>query len=638
MISKSFTLRVLSVGFLLLALPLLVDSFIFFQNSYYDSIKDGEKALQAEATERTAGLLRIQPVKPIYLKELAYILQLSDKLENSQTTTLNQSLKNITETGTGFDLFVLQKEEKALYKFVASTSNISPEDYFLSFRLLEKSLTQGGEGTFIRYAYSKEKKRYVPYVYTALEIKSEKTQASLGLIMAVADIENQLSALIEKADVAETILFAFLNFEGIVIAATDPNLRGQYFGSLTPERRKEIMMSGQFGTNQMALEPLTVVRTNNLPFFEFIFEDQVQIAYRAYAPIGEISLVSYSPKEAFFGVAVGHFLLVYTIYGIVLVLGGGVSYWVSLWISRPLKHLTYMMEQVRAGNLEARFKEEPLGFDINLLGMHFNHTLDNLLENIQHAENERVKIETYQKELEIARQVQQSLLPKVVPVIIGAELSGTHLPAEAVGGAYFGYHAKKSQSQEDVVMISVAEASKEGMPSCLYALSARGLFRTYATLHDDVGQILSLANHEVIGAQEMGMYLKIFYGMYRADSKILSYCACGYAPGCVKKANGEIISFVSSGPAIGLNVSTNYTQSEMQLDSGDYVIIYSEGFLEALSTGQQHYDQETLHNYIQEQAWESAQSCVESLSAEVSEFSGSITRKKEIIIVALKVL
>jgi len=637
MIKQSFTLRVLVISFLVLALPLLIDSFIFFQNSYYDAIKDAKMDLREAANFRTFTLTEIQPVKQVLLRELDYLLELSTSKEDLDSEKMSRELAEIAHIGGNFQIFILNLGKDDEYQIVASSMHTFIDTTFTSYLKLAH-IIEVGEGTFVRYIYSHEEERFIPFVFVARVIKSSKTSKPIGVIMVTADIEDQLSSVLAVDQKRDSIKFAVLNADGIVFASTDRHLTGKYFDPLSPERRKEIITSNQMGTSSLPLSSIPVIKGDDPPFFEFIFDEQVQIAYRAYISDFGISVIAYSPKEEFFGKAVRHFLLIYSVYGLILVVGGGVTYWLSLWISRPLRQLSYLMGEVSMGNLDVRFEKEPLGFEINILGEIFNNTLVTLLENIQHAEDERVKKETYQRELAIGRQVQRSLLPSRVPEITGAEVAGTYLPALEVGGDFYGYIPRPSKSGEETLVIAVADAAGKGISPCLYALSARSLLRTYVSIIDDPGEALSRTNNAFMeDAGDTGMFVTMFTGVYHVDSKKFTYYSCGHVPPVVRRSDGHLVTLEHSGMALGLKESKGYISDTIQLEPGDIVIFYTNGLTEAVNDRYQPFSEKRLRNCLQQRKWTTAQEAVDGLTAELQAFTGSASQVEEVIIVALKV-
>lgn len=637
MIKKSFSLRVLVVSFLLLALPLLIDSFIFFQNTYYESISDAERELRAEANYRTFTLMSIQPVKQVLLRELIHLLDLSKTLENPDIDKLNKTLSETAHLGEGFQLFILNVSPSASFQIIASSDPSLLHTSFVSYRVIE-TILKNGEGNFIRYAYSRKEQAFVPFLYLARVIKSDQTGKPIGIIVAAANISEQLNSLLKKTSALQHIKYAVLNPDGIVFASTDPKLTGQFLDPITPARRAEIIASRQIREGQLAQEPLPVIKMKDPPFFEFIFNDQVQIAYRSFLHVGGISFMSYSAKESFFGSAVRHFLLIYSIYGMILVVGGGITYWLSSWISRPLRQLSDKMGEVSRGNLNVRFREEPLGFEINILGSIFNNTIDNLLKNIQHAEDEQVKKETYQKELAIAREVQASILPKSIPYLEGTDFAAIYLNAKDVGGDFYGYFEKQLKNGDDVVILNVGDAAGRGISACIYSLSVRSLLRSYATLYDDIGVILSSANNAFYrDALDTGMFVTLFFASFQLQTNILTYYSCGHVPAFVKRSNGELITLERSGIAMGLKETDPYKPDTIQLDSGDMVIMYTDGLIEVVNPSREPFSYNRLKYIIQAHEWKSAQELVDYLTEEVQKFTQSKPQDEEVVIVAFRI-
>ncbi|MFC2049401.1 PP2C family protein-serine/threonine phosphatase [Chlamydiota bacterium] len=637
MIKKSFTLRVVVINFLLLALPLLIDSFIFFQNSYNDSIQSAQKQLREAANLRTYSLVAAEPVKQVLLSELKYVLNISDKMESQDYETLTHEFAEIAHAWGEYQLIALSLSNNGYYKIVAASERIVVDTFLQSYQQFE-TITREGSGTFIRYMYEQTAQAYVPYLFMAQTIHSKKTGAPVGILMVTANIQSQLNDIIIADPQAQNAQFAILNADSVVFKSSDPNLMGQHFNPISPVRRSQIIASMQLGNLQLPDIPLPVIRGDNPPFFEFIFKNQVQLAYQVFISDLNLSVVAYSPKEEFFGTAIRHFLLIYMIYGLILVGGGGVTYWLSLWISRPLRQLTHIMGEVSQGKLDVRFHEAPLGFEINILGRIFNNTLDTLLLNIQRAEDERVKKETYQRELAIGRQVQRSLLPSRVPIIKGAAVAGTYLPASEVGGDFYAFLSKTTESGEEVLALAVADVAGRGISSCLYSLSVRSLFRAYATLHDDVGEILSLTNNAFNrDTGDTGMFATMFLGFYHTQSRILSYYSCGHVPGIVRRSDGQIITLSHSGMALGLKESERFKPESIQLYSGDALFVYTDGLLESTNSQHQIFSEKRLKDVLQTKIWNTAQDAVNSLAASVQEFTAGIPQEEEVIIVALQV-
>lgn len=640
MIKQSLALRVLVISFIVLALPLLIDSFIFFQNTYNDSISDAKRGLKEIADFRSYSLIEIQPVRQTFLKSVIYLLDLNNRLDKPDQQALSRDLKEIgLFAGGNLRFYLLDSGPGPNYRILATNTEANLNEPFVSYSFLETVLEKQEE-TFVRYLYSKKEGRYIPAIILARSILSNTTGKPVGIFMVVSEVEKELTSILSNTKEETDVHFALLNSDGVVFIASDHDLLGDYFNPISETRRQEIINSGQLKPHSLAHHPQPVIRGQGDPFFEFIFEDQVQIAYRKALPSLDLSIIAYSQKEAFFGKAVKHFLFVYTVYGLVLVIGGGVAYYLSSWIARPLRQLSNLMSEVGAGKLDGRFQAQPWGFEINQLGMIFNETLDKLLENIQKAEDERVKKEIYQRELAIGRQVQKNLLPMQMPAVEGIELAGAYLPAKEVGGDFYGWLKKQTQEGEEKLVIGVADASGHGISSCLYALNARSLARSYSMIYDDVGEVLSRTNNTFLeDAGDTGMFVTMFWSFYSPRTRILSYYSCGHVPGIVRNKEGQISNLAHTGMALGLmEADEPYKPDQIQLNPGDVVLLFTDGLLEVANEKNQIFSERRLKSCLQQRKWTTAQEVVDGLIEEVQNFSKSMSQEEEVIIVALRVL
>lgn len=641
MIKQSFTLRVLVISFLTLALPLLVDSFIFFQNSYNASIDQAKIELQQKARYGAFSLSEIQPINQILLKELSYFLGLENNLADIDPKKLDHELAQLAFLTGAFHILVLNMPAEEKYEILASSLHADEtlKSIFVSYRRLNE-LLKYGENSFVRYVFSNQQQRYLPYIFMGRTIKDVKTGQKVGVILLIAEIESQIKTFFSETQTSEKISFAILNTDGIVFASSDPALEGEYFDPISPQRRNEILESGQLGFKTLPSKPLPSIESADPSYMEFVFNNQVEIAYRAHVPQTGISVVAYASKEKFFGKAVQHFLIIYTLYGLILVFAGGVTYWLSLWISHPLRQLSHLMKNVRAGDLEGRFQEEKFGFEINLLGTAFNHTLDTLLGNIQHAQDERIKKEIYQKELEIGRKVQAGLIPIHPPQLEGTSFAGLYIPAREAGGDFYEWHTKPGESEEDPLFYFwIGDVSGKGISSCLYSLSLRSFLRAYSSLNLNLGTVLSEANNAFCeDAGDTGTFVTVIGALFHPKTHCLEYYSCGNVPGLLRKANGEIVELAHTGVAMGLLKSTPFSVHTLNLLPGEMVLFFTQGLLELKDKRQEAYGLGRLTAFVKNHAFETSQEWTEALKEELADFYGNEIQDEEILMVVLKIL
>lgn len=618
MIRKSFTLRVLAVSFIFLALPLLVYSFISFQTYYEEMVGNAKKNLKELASLRTISLLGIQPFKYVLLREIDYLLDIGDRLEKHDIKALNETLEKLWNKDERLDFFLIDVNKKIL---ASSSPELAGASLDQLLRLEKSHVFQ--EGISLSYAYSVADHKILPFIFETWEIRSKTSGEVLGTLVGMSNIQKRLKSILEidtREDVS--IYFALLSREGVIFAASDPQLEGQYFDSLSSSRRQVLIDTRQFGNRAVPSRPLSHQSLGESAVFAFTFNEEVQLASRVYESNTGFSIVAYQSQSQLFRKVIGDFFLVYVTFGALFIFGGGMCYWFSLLISRPFKKLKRLMERVSRGELDVRFQPQSLGFEINILGNIFNNTLDNLLLVIQEGEEKRLKKESHQRELELGKEVQRNFSPSKILRANGVEIAGTSIHSEIVGDFY------SYRIIDGKLLIMVGDISGMGISSCLYGISFRSLLLTYASLYDDVGKIVSHSYRDFLeDVTDSGVSVVGIVASYDFEEYIFSYYAWGAAPGKLRRANGEIVPLLYDDTI----PQTIPRPQRIQLQKGDRLFLYSRGIVQAVDKNGIAYGSERLHQQLAKQ-WKDAATAIDEISAELHRYTGSVFHDGAIIV------
>ncbi|WP_201456442.1 regulator of sigma subunit [Chlamydia sp. 17-3921] len=155
-------------------------------------------------------------------------------------------------------------------------------------------------------------------------------------------------------------------------------------------------------------------------------------------------------------------------------------------LNQPLQELTLCMESAWQGNHNVRFEPQPYGYEINELGNIFNCTLLLLLNSIEKADIGYASGNKLQKELAILESLQEILLSPKFPSFPEISFSSQHLQGRQRSGHFYGWNIR----EEDHSLLGVIGLAGDiGLPSYLYALSARSLFLAYANLYSSIEDI-----------------------------------------------------------------------------------------------------------------------------------------------------
>lgn len=636
MIKQSLALRVLAASFFLIAFPLVIYSFIFFRRLYEDSLVRAYENLFQAAQYRTYSLQEVTYLPSGFVSEMAYTLDLKNKIQKLPDNDFNKQIRELLNFPQDLDVFVTTPGVNGQYKIVASNLEVMMNRNFLSYTRMGTVAGQGS-GSFMRFVFAEQWGRLVPYMYSSTAIKDKET--ILGFLLIANNITNYIHESIQPLfQEGQKFSFALTQQDGLIQASTDPLLVGQTVSAVSPARQAQLLeeMHLEKGAPFFTSPPLQIARVEALSqYFEFEWNGEMQLAVISSSPDIGYSFIAFSSKAAVFHKTIQQFTVIYITLGAILLIGAAVAFYLTRWMSEPLRQLVNLMKNVREGRLQERFQEKPFGFEINLLGNMFNSTLSSLIENMQRSEDERVAKETYQQEISVAEKVQMAIFPTSIPTIEGIEIAATYLPAVDVGGDFY-YVFRKDKK----VILFCADAAGFGISTCLYSLGVRSLLRAYSALYDDVGKVMALSNNAFCeDTGDTGMFLSVMMCSFDLETKTLSYYSCGQVPGLIRKKDGHIIHLKHSGMAMGLATSTtDFQAAHVALESGDMVILYTEGLAKIENIKHQHFTERKVINLLQQRHFESVEELITCVKEEVYNFTKGTKIREDISFVVMKLV
>src|SRR5687767_6882260 len=181
------------------------------------------------------------------------------------------------------------------------------------------------------------------------------------------------------------------------------------------------------------------------------------------------------------------------------------------------------------------------------------------------------------RELRIAADVQQRLLPQVRPAISSLDYVGYCQPAQLVGGDYFDF----LDLSNDRIGLVLADVSGKGASAALVMASLHGSLRAHANGYGGaLDRIIMAANTLLHEATDMGRYATLFYALYAGASRELLYVNAGH-PGALLARGGEVRQLDSDCPPVGMFGDIAPVVRRVPLGAGDRLLIFSDGLSEA---------------------------------------------------------
>ena len=198
-----------------------------------------------------------------------------------------------------------------------------------------------------------------------------------------------------------------------------------------------------------------------------------------------------------------------------------------------------------------------------------------ILENARLLEEERVK-QRMEEELDIARQIQSSLLPTELPASGWVRVAGCSVPSHQVGGDYFDVR----QVGLDAWSVVVADVSGKGVSSALLASLLQGAFLLASGSASDIESMMSRINRFLIERTKGEKYATVFYGIVERGG-ILHWANAGHCAPLVVHPDGRLTTLETTGMPLGMIEAATFAVETVSLVPGDKVVVYSDGLTEA---------------------------------------------------------
>jgi phosphoserine phosphatase RsbU/P len=195
------------------------------------------------------------------------------------------------------------------------------------------------------------------------------------------------------------------------------------------------------------------------------------------------------------------------------------------------------------------------------------------------------------QELETARRIQGSLLPRRMPEVRGLALGARYLPMADVGGDFYGFLA----ADEERVGILVADVSGHGVPAALIASMVKVALAAQAEHAADPAAVLAGMNRILHGNLERGFVTAAYIYI---DGETATYASAGHPPSLVRRGGGRTEELMQESLPLGRFRRAEYRNGELRLSPGDRILLYTDGVTEALSPAGEPFGEERLRDLL----------------------------------------
>jgi sigma-B regulation protein RsbU (phosphoserine phosphatase) len=218
------------------------------------------------------------------------------------------------------------------------------------------------------------------------------------------------------------------------------------------------------------------------------------------------------------------------------------------------------------------------------LGLEVNDLAQSLVREVSRTQR-------IQREIEIAREVQERLFPQRLPSIPGIELAGHCRPALAVGGDYY----DMIELEGGRLALAIGDVSGKGIGAALLMASLRASLRGMldGEAHD-LARMMSRLNGLVYESSMSSKYATFFFAIYNPAMRELRYVNGGHNAPVVLRACGGVERLEACGPVVGLLPRVEFEERGIVLEAGDVVIGYTDGVSEAMNAEDEEWGDERM--------------------------------------------
>ncbi len=279
------------------------------------------------------------------------------------------------------------------------------------------------------------------------------------------------------------------------------------------------------------------------------------------------------------------------------------------------------------------FVTKPVDFDD--LQITIERTVEHLRQ-WREATASRDKLVTLQNELDIASNVQQSILPDDFPVEHNYQINANMVPARNVGGDFYDYVT----GPNDRMFATVADVSDKGIPAALFMMSSRTALKGAAIGTGSPREALIEANQVLSADNPTFMFVTVIMAVYDPHSGEVTYASAGHDPPVVVRADGSAEQMPGTGGmALGIApdavFSSNLTEKTITLSPGETLLLYTDGVSEAMNIDQEEFGTERLLRIFESGPPQSAQEAMIAIFDAVHSFAGEAPASDDITCLAL---
>jgi sigma-B regulation protein RsbU (phosphoserine phosphatase) len=303
---------------------------------------------------------------------------------------------------------------------------------------------------------------------------------------------------------------------------------------------------------------------------------------------------------------------------------------------KPLKTLAKATEEVAQGKFDTPLPKIKRHDEIRLLRDSFEEMQLSLTQYIDQLQTTTAQKATMESELNIAHNIQMSMLPKTFPPYpqrSDVDIYGMLTPAKAVGGDLFDFYIR-----DEKLFFCVGDVSGKGVPASLVMAVTRSLFRNISAHTSEPDAIVRSINDAIVDNNDTGMFVTLFVGVLDLKTGCLLYCNGGHNPPLLISDKVAEMS-CDSNLVVGIMPGYEFSAEETTISHGTTIFLFTDGLNEAEDANYAQFGDERIHSIAWSAITEhitSPADLVDHMNKAVHQFVGEAEQSDDLTMLAIR--
>ena len=299
----------------------------------------------------------------------------------------------------------------------------------------------------------------------------------------------------------------------------------------------------------------------------------------------------------------------------------------STGIIDPVRQMENAMAKVEKGDLTANVTVNS-NDELGALADNFNQMTEGL--------KDRYRL---RQSLDLAKEVQQNLLPKKDPQFPGLDIAGKSIYCDETGGDYFDFFANTGPDANPYCVV-IADVSEHGIPSALLMASTRAFLRQRSALSGSIAEVVSDVNRQLTrDVEDTGRFITLFYLQIDINKRSLNWVRAGHEPAVLfDPATDRFEELTGEGIALGIDDSWQYVDKKRTaLTAGQIILLSTDGIWEARNSQDKMFGKQAIYSIIRQYSHTGAAKIQDAILTELKQFQDGVEPADDITLVIIKI-